>query len=85
LRQPNDGFGGEQWFSQNPLRCNADNSPPVCLEQYVSSYIALRPIAHVVRDSIDLDQQASFEAGEVRDIALDRILIAEFDAERPAA
>ena len=63
------------------FRCrNSDDSQTLARQESISHLIARRPVAHVVRNPIDLDRQFGRRTIEVEHIGAKWMLAAEFHA-----
>jgi hypothetical protein len=79
IRQRDDGGGSSFRPHQDTPSRNPDHPEPVFLQKFFPSLIMGRPVGHVVRDTVDLHDQACAQTAEVGDIGSDRMLAAELE------
>jgi hypothetical protein len=80
-----DGSSGSCRVGENFFRGDAQNVPSVARQHRVPFVVALWPIAHVMGQAIDFDEQSDLQSGEVRDVPAYGKLLAKLHAAGLAA
>ena len=76
---PHDAVRDCGWIGEDILCGDTQHFYPLRFEPFGAGLIALRSIAHVVSNTIDLDPESQFQHVEIENISPDRVLAPELD------